>query len=433
MIRGTRFDLVPRGARDIALDVLRRVFTQGAFASTVLRSAFDREGGIAQAERALATELVYGVLRRRGQLDRALGRTQKRLKDLDPRLHDVLRLGAYQIMFLDRVPVHAAVSEAVEQAKGRLGPRGGGQVNAILRRLAETPPDQRMPPPADLEHEPVRAVAEAGSLPQPLAELLIRDLGKEEALAFALASLEQGPLTLRANRLRTTRDAIVAEVGGEPGRNPFAVRLRPRAGMLPADLTCVQEGRATPQDEASMQVVELLDPQRGERVLDVCAAPGGKTTHIAERMGDEGRIVAHDRLPDRLARVDALAKRLGLGSIAIADLLPPIEDAPFDRVLVDAPCSGLGTLRRHPEIRWRFQADQLDGLRTVQRRVLLEGARRVRIGGTLVYAVCTVTKLEGEAQVAELDGFEPIEVLRTGPHQPGAPDGFFAAKLVRVR
>ncbi|MEL7370149.1 MAG: SAM-dependent methyltransferase, partial [Myxococcota bacterium] len=213
-------------------------------------------------------------------------------------------------------------------------------------------------------------------------------------------------------------------------QRPWSVRL-PSSKVLPADLEVVVDGRASPQDEAAMRVVELLEPKSGERILDVCAAPGGKTCHIAEMMGDDGTVIACDRLPNRLARVASNARRLGLTSVTTEDVLPA-EDELFDRVLVDAPCSGLGTLRRHPEIRWRLTDDDIAELTRTQHSVLLEGARRVRSGGTLVYAVCTVTKAEGEDQVATLrDDFEVEEVLRTGPHQLGAPDGFFAARLVR--
>ncbi len=419
-------------ARSLALDALRRVFTQGAFASAVLRSAFSAAPGLAPADRGLATELVYGVLRRRGQLDRALGRAaDKRLKDLDPKLHDVLRLGAYQLIFLDRVPAHAAVDAAVEQAKRRGGPRAAGQANAILRKLAALPPAERLPAPTPLARDAVRHVVEAGGLPQPLAELLVRDLGPAPAAAFALASLEPAPLTLRANLLRTTRAALRDEVGGQDGAGPLAVRLPSGAGVLPAELPAVVEGRATPQDEASMRVVELLDPAPGEAILDVCAAPGGKTTYIAERLQDRGRVVAHDRLPDRLAMVGRSAARLGLGIVELAEVLP-FEDERFDRVLVDAPCSGLGTLRRHPEIRWRFSPGDLESLTRTQREVLEEGARRVRPGGVLVYSVCTVTRAEAEAHLGALEAeFEVETLLRTSPADEGAPDGFFAARMRR--
>ena len=428
-------------ARDVALEVLWRVSTQRAFASSALRAVLQGRT-LGPADRGLATELVYGVLRRRGLLDRAVAAASgRRFKDIDPKLHDVLRLGSYQLMYLDRVPSHAAVDTAVQQAKKRRGRRGGGFVNAVLRKLASSPAEARLPAPPDVKVDPVAHVSAVGGLPEKLARRLVEDLGPEEAAAFAVASLEPAPLSLRVNRLRTTVAAVVEEVGGSPGQVPWSVRLsgpsdvsgrtRARSPALPADLESVRTGRATPQDEASMRVVELLDPQPGERILDVCAAPGGKTTHAAERMSDEGEVVAHDRLPSRLERVTESAARLGLKSVSVAEVLPR-EDQTFDRVLVDAPCSGLGTLRRHPEIRWRLTDEDVAELTRTQSKVLAEGAKRVRPGGVLVYSVCTVTRAEGAAHLSELeDDFEVQEVLRTGPHQAGAPDGFFAARLLR--
>lgn len=418
-------------ARDLALEVLRRVFTQGAFAGSALRAAFDQHRALEDRDRGLVTELVYGVLRRRAQLDRAISAQGKRLKDLDPKLHDILRLAAEQLIFLDRVPAHAAVDAAVNQARARRGERGAAQVNAILRKLSALPLEARLPAPPPLARDPIAHVAEAGSLPRVIAELLVRDLGPERARSFALASLERAPLTLRANLLKNTRDALAAEVGGEPGRHPRAVVLPSKLGALPADLLAVEEGRASPQDEGSMRVVDLLAPEPGERILDVCAAPGGKTTDIAERMCDRGEVLAHDRTPEKLANVAKNAARLGLSSVRTIEVLPGPKDAPFDRVLVDAPCSGLGTLRRHPEIRWRFRGEDLERLEQVQRAVLAEGAARVRPGGVLVYSVCTVTAREGRDRVREFPGFTLEEEVSTAPDDDGAPDGFFAARLRR--
>ncbi len=417
--------------RDVALDVLERVARSGAFASSALRAAFSQVE-LSSRDRALATELVYGVLRMRGHLDRSLRLASgKRVKDLHTPLHEPLRLAAYQIVYLDRVPAFAAVDAAVEQVKRKAGPRAGGQVNAILRKLSDTEPAARVPQPVRPEIDPVRHVAELGSVSHAIAEVLVRDLGIDQARAFVEASLLRAPLTLRANLLRTTADAVAAEVGGAIGSLPYAIRVE-QSGALPSDVAAVIEGRATPQDEAAMRVIELLDPQPDDRVLDVCAAPGGKTTHAAERMQDRGRVVAHDRLPERLSRVSENAVRLGLSSIEIADVLPP-ESERFDRVLVDAPCSGLGTLRRHPEIRWRFKPSDLSELAVTQEKVLQAGAARVRPGGALVYSVCTVTHEEGEGRLTPLLGeFRIEEMIRTGPQDEGAPDGFFAARLIRT-
>ncbi len=417
-------------ARDLALDVLERVAQRGAFATSSLRAAF-AQVELPPRDRALATELVYGVLRMRGHIDRALRvASGRRIKDLHPPLHEPLRLAAYQILYLDRVPAFAAVDVAVEQVKRKAGPRAAGQTNAILRKLAAADPSARVPRPVGVEVDAVRHVAEVGSVSHAVAQVLVRDLGSAAAEAFLAASLERAPLTLRANLLRSTVEAVAAEVDGRIGSLPYAVRVD-GPGALPSELPAVLQGRASPQDEAAMRVVELLDPKPGDQVLDVCAAPGGKTTHAAERMNDQGRVVAHDRLPDRLVRVAENAARLGLTSIEIADVLPP-ESEPFDRVLVDAPCSGLGTLRRHPEIRWRFKASDLEELAPIQRAVLERGAARVRPGGVLVYSVCTVTTEEGEGRIRALaDRFQLDAVLKTGPDHEGAPDGFFAARLIR--
>lgn len=402
--------------------------TQGAFAGPALRSVLPTE--LSASDRGLATELVYGVLRRRGHLDRALKRASgRRLKDLDPRIHDVLRLGAYQILFLDRVPDHAAVHGTVDLAKARAGGAAGKRTNQILRKLVDTPIESRIPIPPGPD-DPVGHLSGEGSVNREVATVLLDALGFDEALSFLKASLSPAPHVLRVNPLRGDRSALLNEVQGRSGVLPEAIVLSEGLRQLPGDLEAVREGRASPQDEASMQVVHLLDPQPGERILDVCAAPGGKTCHAAERMGDEGLIIAHDRLPERLARVGRNAERLGLRSIDVAEVLPEPTEL-FDRVLVDAPCSGLGTLRRHPEIRWRFRGADLETLSRTQARVLRAGAVRVRPGGTLIYSVCTVTRAEGPDRVAELDGFQMEEELRTGPHLPGAPDGFYAARLVR--
>jgi 16S rRNA (cytosine967-C5)-methyltransferase len=413
-------------ARDVALEVLRRVDAEASFAAPVLRAEVERRG-LQPADAGLATEIVYGLLRKRSFIDAALAHVSgRRIKDIDRKLIDILRIGAYQLMELDRIPDHAAVDVAVRQAKRRKA--HGGFVNAVLRKLARTPAAERLPPGPRPDAPPEQQVGFHGGVPLRLARQLVGDLGPDEALAFARASLEPAPLTLRVHP-RAEPQAIAAEVGGRIGALPYAIRLP--GGGLPAELDCVRRGDATPQDEAAMRVVELLDPQPGETVLDLCAAPGGKTTHIAERQGGQGRVVAYDRLPRRLARVAESAARLGLSGVETVEVLPP-DDLRFDRVLVDAPCSGLGTLRRHPELRWKFDPDALAELASIQSELLSQGMARVRPGGVLVYSVCTITRTEGEDRLKDLGPHFVLEqTLRTGPHQPGAPDGFFVARLRR--
>lgn len=414
--------------RAFALDALRKVSTQGAFAGAVLRSL---EGN--EQTRAFVTELVYGVLRRRGQLDRALkAASGRRLKDFDPKIHDLLRLGAYQVMFL-HVPDHAAVHTTVELAKSKL-PRFAGRINQVLRRLVELPENQRLPAPPPLAKDPAVHIAQVCSVSTEVAEVLLETLGPKDALAFSLACLEPVPATFRVNQLRTDRPSLLQDLpSAQEGSLPYSIALA-KAGMLPSQLSAVQDGLVSPQDEASMKVVELLDPKPGETNLDLCAAPGGKTCHMAEKMKDEGSIVAYDRLPNRLARVAENKERLGLCCIDVQDVLPPSIPA-FDKVLVDAPCSGLGTLRRHPEIRWRFRKADFAELTQTQAKVLQMGSERLKPGGTLVYSVCTISKAEGKDLVRDfLDknpAFRLESSLLTGPHQPGKPDGFYAARLVK--
>ncbi len=415
--------------RDTALSVLRRVFTQSAFASTVLRKEID-ENELSGPDAGLATELVYGVLRRRAELDRALRKASgKRLKDLDPKLHDVLRLGAYQILFLQRIPDHAAVSAAVDQARKRRAGKGAKQTNAILRNLTRLDPSELFQNYPSPQSEPTAYLAAVGNVNHFIAQVLLDSLGFSEAETYLKASLHPASLTLRVNGLKQKRDSLVEELRALPGKHPLSVHLPEGSGILPARLPAVIEGRATPQDEASMAVVDLLAPEPGETILDLCSAPGGKTTYIAEKMQNKGIVQAYDRLPQRLKRVAESAERLDLNCIQTIEAPPDIEEQ-FDRVLVDAPCSGLGTLRRHPEIRWRFSEDDLRSLVRTQKQVLRQGADLVKPGGVLVYSLCTVTRQEAEEQLRRLEGeFELEHSLRLGPHQEGSPDGFFAARL----
>lgn len=422
-------------ARDLALEVLLRVETRGAWAGAALRAELDRRPELDPRDKALATELVYGVLRRRLQLDKIVSQLGKRMKDLDPKLHDVLRLAAYQIVFLDRVPAHAAVNAAVEQAKKRRGDKGASQANALLRKLSGLSAEMRALRLPERSVDPVGHIALASSLPRALIERLIAQDGQEGALAFGLANLERPKLSLRTNVLRTTREALIEEVSGTAGAHPLSVELD-APGLLPADLEAVAAGRATPQDVASMMVVDMLAPEAGETIFDFCAAPGGKTTCIAERMENRGRVLAHDVTKEKRGEIERNRDRLGLGIIETVALPPEPGQPWFDRVLVDAPCSGTGTLRRHPEGRWRFRLEDLPGLERMQAEILERALELVKPGGVLVYSVCSVLESEGRAPVAALCQRHPalsLEAeLRTGPQDPGAPDGFYAARLRRT-
>jgi len=444
----------------LALRVLLRVERTRAYADLALHAAL-AQSPLVGPDRSLATELVYGTLRWRGRLDYLLSKILDReLEKLEPVVVAGLRLGAYQIVFSERIPSSAAVDESVRCVHALGAERAGGLVNAVLRRFAGEFQQIALP---DLATDPVGHLTHGLSLPGWLAQRWIDVYGPEEAAALARALNEIPPRTVRVNRLRTTRDALLAElVARFPNATPC--RLAPDGIVLgrrgdPGRDPAFQSGRMTVQDESSQLVVELLDPQPQERILDVCAAPGAKATGIAERLGAEGSVLGLDRHARRLGLLRRDARRLGLENVvqtrvrdASSPLLDLVEGRPFDRVLVDAPCSGLGALRRNPDARWRVLPTDVTKLADVQGAILAQASSCLRPGGTLVYSTCTLLPEENEAVVSafltEHPEFRMVSLpelpARLAPvlSQPGYlrclpqrddTDGFFAARLERAR
>jgi len=411
-------------ARDLAIEALVRV-DDGAFSNLLLPTLL-RGSGLDGRDRAFATDLVYSTLRQQRALDHLLTPLLTRPVDgLDPDARAALRVGAYQLVA--GVAPHAAVGETVT-AIGRRNPRAKGFVNAVLRRLAATGPPWLLPTGDD-----VQSVAIRTSHPDWIAARLIADLGVDDAVAVLESDNRPPAVTLRANPHRTDPTRLAGELDAagirvEPGEL-LGDALTVTGIGDPVALPAVAEGRATPQDQASQAVVLALDPQPGDRVLEIAAAPGGKTTGIAERIGTDGRIgcvVGLDVNPGRVARIKEAAARLGLGAVhpLVADgRTLPVKPASFDRVLLDAPCSGLGVLRRRPEARWRIDADAPELLAGLQRELLDVAATAVRPGGVLVYSVCTLTAVEtlgvdawAETALADLEALPP-------PGPPWRPHG----------
>jgi 16S rRNA (cytosine967-C5)-methyltransferase len=422
-----------QSGREVARQVLRRVRQDDAYANLALSAALGR-ARLESADRHLATELVYGVLRRQRLLDHALGRhAQRPLHQLDDEVLDAMRLGAYQMLCLDRVPAHAAVNDAVEAVRRARGASMAGFANAVLRRVA--PEDLERGLPEDAEER----LAITGSLPDELVRLWVAQLGLDEAQQLAARLLRPAPLTARVNTLKTDASSLVERLEAEGvraergGLVPGALRLGGVAS--PFASAAYLDGSWTAQDEAAQLVALLLEPQTNERVLDGCAGVGGKATHLAALMRDVGEVVCVDSSPRKLELLREHCLRLGVRCCRTqqADLRQPaaVEAASFDRVLIDAPCSGLGVLGRHPELKWRpalleHQAE----LVALQRALLVAGHRALRAGGLLVYSVCTTTDEEGPAQVRWLLGEYPD--LELAPSTTGALAALVSDGLYRL-
>jgi 16S rRNA (cytosine967-C5)-methyltransferase len=421
----------------VALEVIRRVTDEGAYSNRVLPGALARSG-LDERDRALATELAYGTIRHAPGLDDAIGaRAARPVERMTPGARAALRLGAYQILHT-RIPAHAAVGETV----GIVVPRERGFVNAILRRLAKEPPA----PPGGRDD---RAI----SLRTGLAEWAVAELRTllppEEVEPAATGFGERAPLTLRVNTCRATVEEVLGPLLAS-GLHARTGPVHPECILLPGgDPTSLpgwEDGRFAVQDQASAFVVETLAPATDERVLDACAAPGGKTAFIACRVGDGGGVVAGDLRPERLPPIGTLLRRLGLHASLLAhDATRPGVGGPFDRVLVDAPCTGIGSARRRPELLWRGRRDELSRLARLQVAIAAAGADLLRPGGHLVYSVCTFPRAETDAAcdaiVRHRADLVPIETPGPGgaapalrhrlwPHRHGT-DGMFVAAFER--
>jgi 16S rRNA (cytosine967-C5)-methyltransferase len=424
--------------RSIALHIIEKVLaSRGLTVKEQLTDAFSAHE-LPPRDKALATELAYGVLRNLTMLDWHIARCSDYGTIKRPVNH-ILRLGAYQLLCMDKVPAYAAINESVQMAK-RTSAKSAGFVNAVLRKI-QGRRDRQVPESAF----PGRTgyLAARYSFPEWMIRRWELQLGGSDLEAFCAASNERPPLSVRVNLLRVREDdfkKLLEErgVAYERGAHPLVLTLR--SSVYAAELSDIfDKGYFFVQDASTVRIVDLLDPRPGERVLDLCAAPGGKATYCAQLMRNEGLVSAVDCSPARMALLRENARRLGTTIVQprVADALRMRAEsgaAQFDRVLLDAPCSNQGVLAKRVEVRWRLLPADIGRLSALQLRLLCAAARFVRPRGVLVYSTCSIDSEEDESVVEKFLAAHPHysaeKVFKTWPHSDSI-DGAFAAKLVR--
>jgi 16S rRNA (cytosine967-C5)-methyltransferase len=446
-------------ARRVAFEVIRRTFEHQAWTDRALRSAAQRHG-LEARERAQAQHLAYGAVQRRGTSDYLIERLADRpVSKLDAPALAAMRLGLFELLFADATPDHAAVDQAVELAKGNGGRRrqaAAGLVNAVLRRAAR----ERRELLGSLDDVTPRDAAVAHSYPEWLARMWWDELGPEDARSLMAAMNAPAETALRVNTIKADPGRALAELhaaGEAVERPPGPAPLSPPEalvvhGALGQDARRrLDEGEVVGQSRGSQAVVALLDPHPGERILDLCAAPGIKTTAIAARMRNRGEIVTVELDSGRARQLRQLAGRLGADCVQVieADAASADVGGGYDRILVDPPCSDLGALASRPDARWRKSPELIERLAELQESILSRAARALRPGGRLVYATCTISVRENEDRIAAvLGGDDALQADDLGAAYPGLAsgrdprflqtrpdrdrtDGFFIARMTR--
>jgi len=431
--------------RDATIDVLLRVTERGVFLSDSIDKTLRRRDLSERGARFL-TQLAYGTVRHQRLCDHILQRFLKQpLTELPPPIHTILRMGVFQALFCTQVTFPAMVHTSVDLAKKRGHPGTARLVNAVLKRV----PQQIDNVPLPSEDKLVRHLGVRYSLPDWIVQDWVEAFGPDVAREMCVASSEQAPITIRTNTLKCSPDQLRS-------RLEQANVMVERSTRVPEELTVLdgsplrtklfQQGFFMLQDTASMIPPHLLEPSPGARVLDMCAAPGGKSTHLAQLMNDSGMVGAIDLSRRRTASIADNVQRLALSSVrpVCADALNAPFGLKFDGVLLDAPCTGLGTLRRHPDLKWRVKPEDSARLANLQRDLLRAAAQLCENGGRIVYSVCTITKEETQSvrtYAAALSGFHFEDgpawlndwkiapgTYRTLPGK-GNMDGFFLMRL----
>lgn len=457
-------------ARRVALECLLTLSHSSASIASVVDSAFGRRPTIDGRERRLVNGLVYGVIRWQKQLDWVLDRFINPKFQLDARRRNILRLGAFQLLHLDGIPAHAAIFETVQLATSRQRKSSGdrktaGFINAVLRSIQREGASIAYPP---LSTNPTEHIAFSLSYPTWLVKQWLQTRGVSWTLAFCRASNQTAPLAFRVNTLLTQREEVCQflEMKGLPASlskiAPDGITLKNRTITnfdTTGELTLkdiLNRKDIYVQDESAMLVAPLLSPEEAEFIVDLCAAPGGKTTHLAHLMRNTGKIIAVDTSAEKIALLQKNCRRVNAHNVETCVMDATKADLAFiktaDAVLIDAPCSGFGTLRRHPDIRWNKTLKQVHALREIQYNLLKNAAPHIKPGGILVYSTCSIEPMENEEVIQRfltdfpmyrvenarrflptvpLGAITPQGFVQTFPHEHGV-DGAFAARLRRV-
>jgi 16S rRNA (cytosine967-C5)-methyltransferase len=428
-------------ARRVAYTVIRRVFEQGAYADRAVHSEADH-ADLGPRDRALATNLVYGTVQRRRTLDYLIdGLSNRPAQQLDPAARAALELGMFQLVMLDGIAPHAAVNESVELVKRESGGQGAARlVNAVLRRARRDAPALL----AGLDDTTPERAAVLHSVPDWLAQMWFAQLGPEDARRLLSAINRPAESSLRLNGLRPGAPELAwHEAPAWTGPGSAGAPELPEARILDGPFDVFgspqwEAGQIMPQSRGSMLVARTLDPQPAERVLDLCAAPGAKTTHLAALMEGRGELVAVEVHAGRAEALARTAERMGATNVRVLNADGrelPADLGAFDRVLVDPPCSGLGTLQSRPDIRWQNRIDNMASLTAKQTALLGAAADHTRPGGRLVYSVCTLNEAESEQIIAAFLSARPewsARSRRTTLPSIDGTDGFFVAELARA-
>jgi len=448
-------------ARKTSLYILNTLDKGHKTLDTIIDERLSKDTRLSRKDRTLVQALVYGVLRWQGKLDWIIDYFSKtRLDKIEPKVLNILRLGLFQIIFLDRIPVSAAVNTSVEMVKSVAAPYVVRFANGLLRHAAR---EYDQVPFPDLENDPVSALAVTKSLPKWLIKRWLDRFGPIETGQICDAINTIPPITARCNTLRSSRKKLkvflkdhVEKVDDTPYAPDGVSFLSPKKSI--PELAAFKDGLFQVQDEAAQLVTLLLNPKPGETVLDACAGLGGKTGHIAQMMNSHGRLMAMDKNKKKLARLESEMSRLGISIVTTRphDLNEPFDRKDykkFDRILLDAPCSGLGVLRRNPDAKWRISELDLSDHQKRQSKFLDNLADLVKPGGVLVYAVCSTEPEENESVIKgflnkhsdfaiekSLDGM-PVKArslitedgyFKTSPHLHNM-DGFFSIPMKRIK